>query len=883
MEKPGKLMPVKQSAQYIPRRTFLGGLGAVVGSTLLQPGCGPGEAGSLLDVDEGALVSSADLIYLSPAAEPVEGHPIGNGRMGTMIWTEPDRVRMQINRNDVFAVNRNHEGPRDGPADHCGGCAQVSIDVGADAFSGERGFEQRLSLYRAEDAIEGGNLTVRCFAAADTDVLVAEIDDRRPQPQPIRVALSMWREPEVKTGAHTSRYEFEQAAGEVSVAQQFSEADHFCSSAVAVRAVGREVSVESDGGKSRVLAMPAAKGKVTVYISSAAAWQRETDVRSQAIRLLAETVGVPLAELLARHRAWWEDFWSRSFVSVSSRDGIGEFISRIRMYHLYCMASTSRGPLPAKWNASLFAVDGDRRRWGAQFWVWTTEISHFPLFASNSIDLTVPFFDMYVRQIPACEIAARQRWNASGAYFLEAGPFDGPVELPGEVASEYFDVYQGIKPNTGFSERARSFGQYECVLTQMADDRKPPSIAKGRYSWVSHIASSGSEIAVAAWWRYRYSGDEEWLRTHAYPLLKTTLEFYRSLAKKEDDGLYHLYGLNQHEAFWGVDDGNVDLAAIRGTAPLAIRAAEILDLDAELREKWRELLDHLAPFPMGRDPKSKALAGGTIADDVWSIGHLGQVPGRHMDPGEALLFPVFPFEVWTLETEDAETTRIALKISELNPSSRQIFEGEPFGSAARTPIMESRAGRGGDLPLLLASYYRNCFSPLPNGFSNFEGVTAHSIEHLGCITTALQEGLMQSISPRPAEPEVIRVAPTWPDEWDAAFRLLARGGFLVAAVIEAGRPRFIEIEARLGGECRVRNPWGGKCAVMRRNELIVESDGDVIRFAAEKGARYLLLPEGEAPPGPIAVSAQRSAQPFSCSFELPNGKASEAVFGRMTS
>ena len=233
-----------------------------------------------------------------------------------------------------------------------------------------------------------------------------------------------------------------------------------------------------------------------------------------------------------------------------------------------------------------------------------------------------------------------------------------------------------------------------------------------------------------------------------------------------------------------------------------------------------------------------------------------------MDPGEALLFPVFPFEVWTLETEDAEKTRIALKISELNPSRKQIFEGEPFGSAARTPIMESRAGRGGELPLLLASYYRNCFSPLPNGFSNFEGVTAHSIEHLGCITTALQEGLMQSISPRPAEPEMIRVAPAWPDEWDAAFRLLARGGFLVASVIEAGRPRFIEIEARLGGECRVRNPWGGKCAVMRRNELIVESDGDVIRFAAEKGARYLLLPEGAAPPGPIAVSAQRSGTAF---------------------
>ena len=58
----------------------------------------------------------------------------------------------------------------------------------------------------------------------------------------------------------------------------------------------------------------------------------------------------------------------------------------------------------------------------------------------------------------------------------------------------------------------------------------------------------------------------------------------------------------------------------------------------------------------------------TLADDVWSIGHLGAVPGAHHDPGEALLFPVFPFEVWTLETEDAEKTRIVSKVAALNPA-----------------------------------------------------------------------------------------------------------------------------------------------------------------------------------------------------------------------
>ena len=115
---------------------------------------------------------------------------------------------------------------------------------------------------------------------------------------------------------------------------------------------------------------------------------------------------------------------------------------------------------------------------------------------------------------------------------------------------------------------------------------------------------------------------------------------------------YHLYGLNQQEGFWGINDGVVDLGAIRGTAPLAIRAAEILGVDADLRDKWREFLKHLPPYPMGRDPGSQALGRGMMADDVWSVGHLGDVkrggnrarpwPGRSSRSRTGRWKPVIP-------------------------------------------------------------------------------------------------------------------------------------------------------------------------------------------------------------------------------------------------
>ena len=59
-------------------------------------------AAGLLDVDHTALVARADLVYDRPVARSEEGMPLGNGRMGSQVWTVPTALRLQINRVDVF-------------------------------------------------------------------------------------------------------------------------------------------------------------------------------------------------------------------------------------------------------------------------------------------------------------------------------------------------------------------------------------------------------------------------------------------------------------------------------------------------------------------------------------------------------------------------------------------------------------------------------------------------------------------------------------------------------------------------------------------------------------------------------------------------------------
>ena len=839
----------------------------------------------LLRVDYPTLVSRADLNYHAPVAAAVAGQPIGNGVMGTLVWTTPGAVAMQINRCDVLAVDKNHSGSREDATDYCGGCGGVTVDVGGRPFRGGPHFRQHLSLYRAECTVHGEGVTVRCLVHAAADLLVVEVEDTRNEPQPIRLTLSMWRDPVSKTAGHTASHGFQVRSQTVFLEQQFVEHDYYCASVAALRASGAETRMVESEDAAPVIEIAPGRGRKLVLLATAASWNAHRDLGGTAERVLRQAAGRTYEELATEHRRWWERFWSRTFVQLRSDDGVAEFMASVRTLQLYYLASTSRGKLPPKWNGSLFSVDGDARSWGSQFWVWTTEISYYPLHAADAGELSRPFFDMYVKQIPDARAAARQRWNAGGAFFLEAGPFDGPVVLSEDTAGEYQDVYLGEKPNSELSPEACARGLFECGLSQLADGRQPPHIDAGRFSYCSHIASSGSEIAVHAWWRYRYSGDAEWLATHAYPLLRETVEFYRHLARRDEDGSYHLYGLNQHEGYWGVNDGITDLAAIRGTAPLAIRAAEILDTDRELRLKWQELLDNLAPYPMGRDPD----AVGKAADDIWAVGHRGASSHVQPDPAEGLMWPVFPFEDWTLETRDPRTDEIVRKFAAGNSTRVSLLTGEPwgdaiYGSATRTPIVGSRTGRGADLPLILASYYHHMSRAgsdgrrLPNGLSVFEGPTAQSIEHLGAISMALNEALLQSVSPRPGDPEVIAVFPAWPKTWDACFRLLARGGFLVSSAIRNGRVTFVDVESRRGEPCRLRNPWGLPVDVTG-DAGSDRMDGDVCSFETRPGGHYRILPRGGAQPAPEVISAAPRSTIPAYSVVLPDGTVAHGALG----
>jgi len=123
--------------------------------------------------------------------------------------------------------------------------------------------------------------------------------------------------------------------------------------------------------------------------------------------------------------------------------------------------------------------------------------------------------------------------------------------------------------------------------------------------------TGGAWLCQHLWEHYLFSGDQRFLRETAYPLMKGAAEFHAAVLVKDPRRGWLLSGPSNSPEIGGLVMGpTMDHQIIRQLFGSVIAAGEILGVDEDLRKKLAALRGQIAPHQIGQAGRAYVLSGG---------------------------------------------------------------------------------------------------------------------------------------------------------------------------------------------------------------------------------------------------------------------------------
>lgn len=503
-----------------------------------------------------------------------------------------------------------------------------------------------------------------------------------------------------------------------------------------------------------------------VYIISIICDHNTEDCASRAERAVRQAAGLGLEELLRRHRAWWADYWKRSFLTIP--DARIEAYYYLETYLLACctrpggLHMTIQGPWTD--DDDLIPICLNDYHWNneQQMHVW-------PVYTSNRLDYGEPLFDLIEENL------------------------------------------QNLKDASSFH-----FGVEGAFLAHCTDRYMNPS-----YINVDNFELNGLPwVCFHYWQHWRYTLDEDFLEKRAYPVMRLALAPLLSELQEWEDGLLHLpwtsspeYHSPQETMRWLLHEGpewggrfgpdaTIDLSLTRWLLVTLLEGAEILAKrgfkeDQSTLALWRETLAKLAPYPIDE-------LGGLAVRRGLSL----STSHRH----QSHLFPFYPLHEYTKENMPELYEKCLDRLGLVGrgewvgwsfPWIALIYAYGGRPAAARNVLSDmveryvTEAGTHYQGPI------NGCdVSLYGNGSGNF-GLTIEA--QLG-FPAAVQELLIQSNGDRITLFDC--APPLWADAAISGMR--AEGAFLIDALRREYTTVFARVECEKGGTLRLCTDFGGK-------------------------------------------------------------------------
>jgi len=575
-----------------------------------------------------AAASDLTLRYLKPAPDTAQGWerealPIGNGRLGAMLFGGVARERIQFNDITLWTGD-----------DKTMGAYQPFGDVTLELAHHDgpvTDYRRTLDLQRGVHAVsytqDGVAYRREAYASQPAQVIVLRFGADRKGRYTGKLSLA---------DMHGARLE---AAGQRLYATG-SLAGNAMSYASQVQLLHEGGSVRIEGQTLAFTdcdAITLILGAGTSYVADAARRFQGAQPLPRVTAQVTAAAARPYADLLVEHEHDYRTLFARMALDLGATeparralptdarlaaytaDGRDpELEALFFQYGRYLLISSSRGSLPANlqglWNNSLTPP------WNADYHTnINIQMNYWPAEPANLPELAQPLFGFVRSQVPVyrrlvADTAARVIANPAD---LPPGivPWDSKQPMPEETF-----VTPAGKPVRGWAVRTES----------------NPFGATG-YLWNK---TANAWYALHFWEHYAFTQDRAFLRSVAYPLMKEVCQFWQDHLKVLSDGrLVAPMGWSPEHG--PVEDGvSYDQQIVWDLFNNTVEAADALGTDRAFRTQIAALRDRLAGPRVGswgqllewREEKKDPVLD-TPQDTHRHVSHLFALfPGRQISP-----------------------------------------------------------------------------------------------------------------------------------------------------------------------------------------------------------------------------------------------------------
>ena len=496
----------------------------------------------------------------------------------------------------------------------------------------------------------------------------------------------------------------------------------------------------------------------------------DADTVAAAAEGLVAAVRADPGGALDAHRRRWQAFHARSWISVPT-----DSVAALWFAEMAKLGSAVRADGPPLGLQGPWSPDGRMPPWGGDLHHnVNVQLSYAPMAATNHADLTESLVRYVDTALPEWRRLAERLFSNGGVFVPSATDDEG---------------------------RCR----YEWAMVNLAFSSGP---------WLAHVLHT----------HWRHTGDSALLDGLLRPFLHGIVEPLLAQLVADERGMLHLPHSYSPEMIardglaWG-PDGAADLALLGWLLDALIEVDELIGADTT---RWRDVRAHLTPLPADTDT---GVIGGVLTGRSGGLRVRRDVALDRSHRHHSHLLAIHPLRTMTAAHPDP-TVRNTVSASFRNLVLSGPGEWVGFSTAWAASIaahsgapdialghLRDYAERWvGPSTFHLQSSHRGEFATIWNELAGFVGADALSLEAGFAFAAAVTELLVQDHG------NVVRVFPALPRAWSSASfaGLRAAGGWELAARAHEGRAVALRVLAHRGGNLVLHYPTSAGTRVIEQ-------------------------------------------------------------------